>query len=1099
MAQIIDLGKIRFNWAGTYDSGTSYSYNDLVKYGPNLYAFTALTSATGVVPTTTSTWAVVTQGIQYRGTYTSGTHYYVNDVVIDGQNTYITVTEHTASSNVALANANLNLIAQGQQGLPNQTGKQNQLLASDGTQALWTARPLLSKLDVGDSQGATAVSFENNAGLTNIISTFSATATDFAQFVVVNNGTGASVSTDVIVYPKDGTNSAGFIDMGITSNQFSALQYGITGPHDGYIFMSSPMPGVQSVISYSVSNGLATVNTSAPHGWSVGNAIIVQQVLTGINGKHVVQTVPNNSSITFTVSGVANATTTVLSVPGTVHKPTGNGNLVFATDATGLTNAIIFAAGGYDSGRTQMIITPDQQVAINISTASTSATTGALVVAGGIGVTGSSWTNGDLHVGGIVYSGDNTATSWGLTQLLTAPAAVFEVTSADNTYGQFALHNKSTSSSVDFIAYPDNGNDAHGWIDMGMTGSTFNSTTYGITGPNDGYLFVDAPTGSTGAGNLVLSTGNNGTANRIVFAAGGFVTGRTQMQIIPDQSVVINIATQSTSATTGALIVTGGVGITGNVNIAGNITFGGSGTNVSTANLAVNAPIVFTGSGSIVGTNDLGLVTEGKYSVGAYNSISNPYGIPGATIVNKQLTSNVATLVTYAAHPFIVGDSVTIASVDSVFNGTYTITVVPTSTSFSYAKTNADIASARIGDQTYSINQKALVSNVATLQTTANHTYTIGQTVVVSGVDSTFNGTYVITATTANSFSYAKTSINVSATTVSPVGTAVVNTSASTVVISSATRTRWSAWYKSAASVPTIGEQGTWNLVSNISTLPVNNINLAQATYGALDVQYDLIKVGGITIQGGLNSGNFTLVGNIQAPAWTTSGIRHIGNAFTATDATSTGTVSEAYTNSFGQTTVAALNTGVTYTNYATVSLAAPVAGTNVTITNAYSLISQGNTLTRGSATFSGATYFTNAVNSFTGATQFTGLVDVNGLRENFLTTSISGATSTFDCSQAGVFWVSSAPSGNQTYNFINVPNTGSGVNKIMAVDVFQQQGGTPYYPTTVTVNGSGVTIRWAGGLAPSLNAANGIDAFGFTFFLQGGTITCLATVSAGY
>jgi hypothetical protein len=44
----------------------------------------------------------------------------------------------------------------------------------------------------------------------------------------------------------------------------------------------------------------------------------------------------------------------------------------------------------------------------------------------------------------------------------------------------------------------------------------------------------------------------------------------------------IEIATPSTSATTGALTVVGGVGISGDVNIAGDITFGGTGTTLST-------------------------------------------------------------------------------------------------------------------------------------------------------------------------------------------------------------------------------------------------------------------------------------------------------------------------------------------------------------------------------------------------------------------------------------------------------------------------------------------------------------------------------------
>lgn len=65
-------------------------------------------------------------------------------------------------------------------------------------------------------------------------------------------------------------------------------------------------------------------------------------------------------------------------------------------------------------------------------------------------------------------------------------------------------------------------------------------------------------------------------------------------------------------------------------------------------------------------------------------------------------------------------------------------------------------------DQTYTIDNKVLTSNVATLTTSATHTLTVGQTVSVTGVDSTFNGTYVVTAITTNTFSYALIANNVS-------------------------------------------------------------------------------------------------------------------------------------------------------------------------------------------------------------------------------------------------------------------------------------------------------------------------------------------------
>lgn len=67
-----------------------------------------------------------------------------------------------------------------------------------------------------------------------------------------------------------------------------------------------------------------------------------------------------------------------------------------------------------------------------------------------------------------------------------------------------------------------------------------------------------------------------------------------------------------------------------------------------------------------------------------------------ASISNKSLTSNVATLTTSAAHGFSVGMEVVITGVDATFNGTYTITAVPTTTTFRYAKTATDVTSTAV-------------------------------------------------------------------------------------------------------------------------------------------------------------------------------------------------------------------------------------------------------------------------------------------------------------------------------------------------------------------------------------------------------------------
>jgi len=84
---------------------------------------------------------------------------------------------------------------------------------------------------------------------------------------------------------------------------------------------------------------------------------------------------------------------------------------------------------------------------------------------------------------------------------------------------------------------------------------------------------------------------------------------------------------------------------------------------------------------------------------------------PTVSVTNKALASNVATLTTAVAHGLGVGQVVTVSGVDAVFNGTYTITVVGSTTTFSYAKTNADIASAAAtGTVTFTNNYRAIIA-----------------------------------------------------------------------------------------------------------------------------------------------------------------------------------------------------------------------------------------------------------------------------------------------------------------------------------------------------------------------------------------------------
>jgi len=372
-------------------------------------------------------------------------------------------------------------------------------------------------------------------------------------------------------------------------------------------------------------------------------------------------------------------------------------------------------------------------------------------------------TTGNTTVGTKLYVGTG-ANEFDTSAALTSSTGIFNVISDADSYGQLSLHNSTSTSSSDVIAYASNGNDSSGWIDMGITGEDFNQATFGITGPNDGYIFMQAPetftetvtnkaltsnvatltvgannfrvgmpvvvsgvdatfngtytitavtgttfsyaktasnvtstaasgtavAGKTGAGNLVLATGSNGTDNKIVFAAGGYDSGNEQMSITPDENVHIEIPTPSTSPTTGALTVVGGVGISGDLNIQGNvgiqgtIAFAGAGTTVQTANLSVTDPLIFVGKDNVADISDLGII--GEYS--------NTVPTITRTVSNKALVSNVATITTSATHGFAVGDYVVVSGVDATFNGTYLVASVPTTTTFTYAKTATNVTSA---------------------------------------------------------------------------------------------------------------------------------------------------------------------------------------------------------------------------------------------------------------------------------------------------------------------------------------------------------------------------------------------------------------------
>jgi hypothetical protein len=132
------------------------------------------------------------------------------------------------------------------------------------------------------------------------------------------------------------------------------------------------------------------------------------------------------------------------------------------------------------------------------------------------------------------------------------------------------------------------------------------------------------------------------------------------------------------------------------------------------------------------------------------------FAADAATIKNvshKALASSVATLDTTTPHGFTNGQQITVAGVDSVFDGTYNISSIPSLTSFTFTKT-------RIPPR--NVVGAVLISNIATLTTADPHEFIVGEAVTVTGIDENYNKTSVIIIEipSPTQFTYAATRTN---------------------------------------------------------------------------------------------------------------------------------------------------------------------------------------------------------------------------------------------------------------------------------------------------------------------------------------------------
>jgi hypothetical protein len=132
---------------------------------------------------------------------------------------------------------------------------------------------------------------------------------------------------------------------------------------------------------------------------------------------------------------------------------------------------------------------------------------------------------------------------------------------------------------------------------------------------------------------------------------------------------------------------------------------------------------------------------------------------------------------------------------------------------------------------TATVTTKVLSGNFATLTVSAPHSFVVGETITVSGVDATFNGSYEVTATpTALTVRYAKTATNVPSATSS--GT-ITNTAG------------WKGFALGDGALQNISASKLTAGTIDASVITVSNLDASKITTGSLDAAR--ITAGSIT------------------------------------------------------------------------------------------------------------------------------------------------------------------------------------------------------------------------------------------------------------
>jgi enhancing lycopene biosynthesis protein 2 len=333
----------------------------------------------------------------------------------------------------------------------------------------------------------------------------------------------------------------------------------------GNLSWSTVSGGSSTVSASNITTGSSNVNIGTTSGYVRVNAFTGESV----------QLQVTNSNI-----GIFSASTVTLTKPTTVSD---------ATQSTSASTGALIVSGGAGIASNVNVggnlnVTNNTVLSSNLTvsgtTQSTSASTGALIVTGGAGIAK------DAYVGGnVVISGNLTVN--GTTTTINS-----NITTIDDPVIELGTAGVADS------------------FDRGIIG-VYNTRKIFFGWDNSANVFTFLPDATVSDGSNVVS----GSAGKAIFG-----------EIVTDSNISINSTTQSTSASTGALIVSGGAGIASNVNVGGNLNV--------TNNTVLSSNLTVSGTTQSSSATTGALIVSGGVGIAKNTYIGGNLSVAGQVLYN---------------------------------------------------------------------------------------------------------------------------------------------------------------------------------------------------------------------------------------------------------------------------------------------------------------------------------------------------------------------------------------------------------------------------------------------------------------------------------